>query len=128
MDTSVVPSEEKGGSQVRTVLVCVRTPVAAQAIAVCANRLGMASAVRTATTGVEVLARLAERPADVVLVDAALTLPDAVGLGRRALGHAPGPTLVLLGLEDGPVASAPVALGPRGCIRGGYRDIGSSVT
>ena len=44
----MVPSEEEGGSQVRTVLVCVRTPVAAQAIAVCANRLGMATAVRTA--------------------------------------------------------------------------------
>ena len=85
----------------RTVLVCVRTPLAAQAIAVCANRLGVASAVRTAVTGVEVLARLADRPADVVLVDSALARPDPVGFVRRALGYAPGATLVLFGPEDG---------------------------
>src|SRR5256714_706119 len=127
MDTSVVPSEERGGSQVRTVLVCVRTPVAAQAIAVCANRLGMASVVRTATTGVEVLARLAERPADVVLVDSALTRPDPVGFVRRALGYAPGATLVLFGPEDGQVASAAVAAGARGVIRGGDPDLVTSV-
>src|SRR6266702_2994925 len=102
----MVPSEERGGRQVRTVLVCVRTPLAAQAIAVCASRLGVASAVRTAVTGVEVLARLAERPADVVLVDSALTRPDPVGFVRRALGYAPGATLVLFGPQDGQVASA----------------------
>jgi len=113
---------------VRTVLVCVRTPVAAQAIAVCANRLGMASVVRTATTGVEVLARLAERPADVVLVDSALTRPDPVGFVRRALGYAPGATLVLFGPEDGQVASAAVAAGARGVIRGGDPDLVTSVT
>ena len=112
----------------RTVLVCVRTPVAAQAIAVCANRLGMASVVRTATTGVEVLARLAERPADVVLVDSALTRPDPVGFVRRALGYAPGATLVLFGPEDGQVASAAVAAGARGVIRGGDPDLVTSVT
>src|SRR2546423_5743584 len=128
MDTSVVPSEERGGSQVRTVLVCVRTPVAAQAIAVCANRLGMASVVRTATTGVEVLARLAERPADVVLVDSSVTRPDPVGFVRRALGYAPGATLVLFGPEDGQVASAAVAAGARGVIRGGDPDLVASVT
>jgi DNA-binding NarL/FixJ family response regulator len=113
---------------VRTVLVCVRTPVAAQAIAVCANRLGVASAVRTAVTGVEVLARLAERPADVVLVDTALARPDPVGFVRRALGYAPGATLVLFGPEDSQVASAAVAAGARGVIRGGDQDLVTSVT
>ncbi len=112
----------------RTVLVCVRTPVAAQAIAVCANRLGMASAVRTAVTGVEVLARLAERPADVVLVDSMLTRPDPVGFVRRALGYAPGATLVIFGPEDSQVASAAVAAGARGVIRGGDPDLVTSVT
>ena len=112
----------------RTVLVCVRTPVAAQAIAVCANRLGMATAVRTAVTGVEALARLAERPADVVLVDSALTRPDPVGFVRRALGYAPGATLVLFGPEDSQVASATVAAGARGVIRGGDPDLITSVT
>jgi DNA-binding NarL/FixJ family response regulator len=88
----------------------------------------MASAVRTATTGVEVLARLAERPADVVLVDSALTRPDPVGFVRRALGYAPGATLVLFGPEDGQVASAAVAAGARGVIRGGDPDLVTSVT
>src|SRR5256884_5479046 len=127
MDSYVVPSEERGGSQVRTVLVCVRTPVAAQAIAVCANRLGVASAVRTAVTGGEVLARLAERPAGVGLVDSALTRPDPVGFVRRALGDAPGATPVLFGPADGQVASAAVAAGARGVIRGGDPDRGTSV-
>ncbi len=112
----------------RTVLVCVRTPLAAQAIAVCASRLGVASAVRTAVTGVEVLARLAERPADVVLVDSALTRPDPVGFVRRALGYAPGATLVLFGPQDGQVASAAVAAGARGVIRGADPDLVTSVT
>src|SRR2546430_6341942 len=113
----MVPSEGRGGRHVRTVLVCVRTPLAAQQIAVCANRLGVASAVRTATTGVEVLARLAERPADVVLVDSSVTRPDPVGFVRRALGYAPGATPGLFGPQDGPVASAAVAGGGPGGIR-----------
>jgi DNA-binding NarL/FixJ family response regulator len=113
---------------VRTVLVCVRTPAAAQTIAVCANRLGVASAIRTATTSVEVLARLAERPADVVLVDSMLTRPDPVGFVRRALGYAPGATLILFGNEDSQVASAAVAAGARGVIRGADSDLVTSVT
>ena len=104
---------------VRTVLVCVRTPVAAQTIAICANRLGVASAVRTAVTAVEVLARLAERPADLVLVDSALVRSDPVGFVRRALGYAPGATLVLFGTQDSQVAAAAIAAGARGVIRDG---------
>lgn len=111
----------------RTVLVCVRTPVSAQTIAVCANRLGVASAVRTATTAVEGLARLAERPADVVLVDSHLTRPDPVGFVRRALGYAPGATLILFGNEDSSVASAAVAAGARGVIRAADSDLVTSV-
>jgi DNA-binding NarL/FixJ family response regulator len=113
---------------VRTVLVCVRTAFAAQTIAVCAKRLGVASAVRTATTAAEVLARLAERPADVVLVDSALARPDPVGFVQRALGYAPGATLVLFGNEESQVASAAVAAGARGVIRGGDNDLVTSVT
>src|SRR2546430_3788682 len=98
------PSTERGGSHVRTVLVCVRTPVAAQAIAVCANRLGVASAVRTAVTGGEVLARLAEPPAHVVLVDSALTRPPPVRLGRRPPRSPPRRTPGLFRPADGPGA------------------------
>ncbi|HEY7176845.1 MAG TPA: helix-turn-helix transcriptional regulator, partial [Micromonosporaceae bacterium] len=56
-----------------TVLACVRTPDAARAVAVCADRLGVSASVRTAVTSVEALARLAERPADLVFVDGPLT-------------------------------------------------------
>jgi DNA-binding NarL/FixJ family response regulator len=124
----MVPAEGKGGRPVPTVLVCVRTPVAAQTIALCANRLGMGPAVRTAVTAVEVLARLAERPADVVLVDSGVTRPDPVGFVRRALGYAPGATIVLFGNEDGQVAAAVVAAGARGVIRATCADLVTSVT
>ena len=48
----------------RTVLVCVRTPVAAQAVVTCAARLGVGAAVRTAVSVTEALTRLAEQSAD----------------------------------------------------------------
>ncbi len=111
-----------------TVLVCVRSSVAAQAIAVYADRVGVASALRTAVTAVEVMARLAERPADTILVDTALTRPDPVGFVRRALTHAPGATLVLFGPEDSQVAAAAVAAGARGVIRSGDQDLVTAVT
>jgi DNA-binding NarL/FixJ family response regulator len=79
-------------------------------------------------TCVEVLARLAERPADVVLVDSTLTRPDPVGFVRRALGYAPGATVVLFGQEESQVAAAAVAAGARGVIRGNDPDLVTSVT
>ncbi len=112
----------------RTVLVCVRTPLAAQTIADCASRLGVAQAVRTAVTAVEVMARLAERPADLVLVDTALIQPDPVAFVRRILGYAPGATVVLFGPEDSQVANAAVRAGARGLIRGGDQDLVTTVT
>ena len=111
-----------------TVLVCVRSTAAAQAIAVYADRVGVASALRTAVTGVEVMARLSERAADTILVDTALTRPDPVGFVRRALAYAPGATLVLFGPEDSQVAAAAVAAGARGVIRSGDQDLVTAVT
>jgi DNA-binding NarL/FixJ family response regulator len=102
--------------------------VAAQAIAVYADRVGVASALRTAVTAVEVMARLAERAADTILVDTALTRPDPVGFVRRALTYAPGATLVLFGPEDSQVAAAAVAAGARGVIRSGDQDLVTAVT
>jgi DNA-binding NarL/FixJ family response regulator len=113
---------------VGTVLVCVRSSVAAQAIAVYADRVGVASALRTAVSAVEVMARLAERAADTILVDTALTRPDPVGFVRRALTYAPGATLVLFGPEDSQVAAAAVAAGARGVIRSGDQDLVTAVT
>jgi DNA-binding NarL/FixJ family response regulator len=104
---------------VRSVLVCVRTPVAAQRIAAWAAHLGVTAAVRTALSGDEALARLAERPADVVLIDVGMTRPDPVQFTRRVLSRHPHIALVLVGAEDPRAAAAAVAAGARGVIRAG---------
>lgn len=109
----------------RSVLVCVRTPVAAQTIATSASRLGLGGAVRTAITASEALAQLATVPADLVLVDTALSRPDSAEFARRALAAAPGAILVLFGPEEPRIAAAAIAAGARGVIRG---DNGDPVT
>ncbi|MGI5212072.1 helix-turn-helix domain-containing protein [Plantactinospora sp. CA-290183] len=111
----------------RTVLVCVRTPLAAQNVAAAAARLGLAAAVRTAVSDPEAMLRLAERPADVVLADTAVTRPDTVGFTRRVLARAPGAAVLLLGTEDPGVAAATIAAGARGLIQGGDHDLVSVV-
>ncbi len=116
------------GMGVLTVLACVRTPDAARAVAVCADRLGVGASVRTAVTAVEAIARLAERPADLVFVDGPMTRPDPVGFVRRAMAYAPGATLVVYGLPEPAVASALISAGARGVIRGGDTDLVTAVT
>lgn len=103
----------------RSVLVCVRTPVAAQRIAAWAAHLGVAAAVRTALSGEEALARMGERPADVVLIDVGMTRPDPVQFTRRVLNRGPHTALVLVGADDPRAAAAAVAAGARGVIRAG---------
>jgi DNA-binding NarL/FixJ family response regulator len=112
---------------VRTVLVCVRTPLAAQTVASCAARIGVASSVRTAVSQAEALTRLAERPADVVLADTALTRPDSAGFTSRVLARAPHAVIVLFGAEDPHNAAAAVAAGARGLIGGADHDLVSGV-
>lgn len=104
---------------VRSVLVCVRTTTAAQSVAAAAMRLGMAGAVRTAVSEPEVMLRLSERPADIVLADTALTRPDSAGFTRRVLAKAPNAVIVLFGAEDPRAAAAAIAAGARGLIHGG---------
>src|SRR5919112_357102 len=110
----------------RTVLVCVRTPRAAQTVASTAARLGMTGVVRTAVSETEAMIRLAERPAEVVLADTAVTRPDSVGFTRRVLARAPQAQVVLFGAEDPRVAAATVAGAARNhnstAARGPYRD------
>jgi DNA-binding NarL/FixJ family response regulator len=104
---------------VRSVLVCVRTAAAAQRIFAYAAQLGVANAVRTALSVDDALAKLSERPADVVLVDTALARPDYVRFTRRLLSRSPHAAVVLVGAEDSRVAAAAVAAGARGVIRTG---------
>ncbi len=106
----------------RTVLCCVRTPVAAQAVVTCAARLGVGTAVRTAVSVSEALARLAELPADLILVDTALSRPDSVEFTRRIVAAAPGAAVVLFGVEDPRISAAAVAAGARGVIRADATD------
>ncbi|MEH0845998.1 response regulator transcription factor [Micromonospora sp. CPCC 205711] len=111
----------------RTVLVCVRTPLAAQQLTNAAARLGLAAVVRTAVSDPEVMLRLAERPVDVVLADTALTRPDSAGFVRRVLARAPQAAVLLLGTEESEAAAATINAGARGLIQGADNDLTSAV-
>jgi DNA-binding NarL/FixJ family response regulator len=111
---------------VQTVLVCVRSAQAAQGVITCAQRLGVAPMVRTAVTANDALSQLAAEPAEIILVDTALTRPDTVGFTRRALAAAPRSTLVLFGLEDPQIARAAIEAGARGLIGGSDGDVVSA--
>ncbi|MET0417360.1 MAG: response regulator transcription factor [Actinoplanes sp.] len=111
----------------RTVLVCVRTPLAAQQLTSAAARLGLSAIVRTAVSDPEVMLRLAERPADVVLADTALTRPDSAGFVRRVLARAPQAAVLLLGTEESEAAAATISAGARGLIQNADHDLTSAV-
>jgi len=82
--------------------------------------------VRTAVTAHDALSQLAAEPAEIILVDTALTRPDTVGFTRRALAAAPRSTLVLFGLEDPQIARAAIEAGARGLIGGSDGDVVSA--
>jgi len=107
---------------VRSVLVCVRSEVAAQAVANAAAQLGLSEVIATAVSGPEALVRAAESPPHVVLVDTLAVRPDTVSFTRRVLERSPEAVVVYFGPEDATVARAAVAAGARGLIRGGERE------
>jgi DNA-binding NarL/FixJ family response regulator len=106
----------------RSVLVCVRTPATAQAVAKAAAQLGLSDVVGTAVSGTEALARVAASEVDLLLVDTLAVRPDTVGFTRRVLERSPNAVVVFFGPEDPAVAQAAVAAGARGLIRGGDRE------
>lgn len=106
----------------RSVLVCVRTPLAAKAVENAAAQLGLSGVISTATSAAEALARLEETPADVVLVDTASVRPETVPFTRKAIELSPDATVVFFGPEEPVVAQSAVAAGARGLIRGGDRE------
>lgn len=112
----------------RTVLVCVKTPLAAQAIAASASRLGVGSAVRTALTASDAVSQLAAEPAELVLADTAVVRPDSADFTRRALAASPGATIVFFGIEEPRNAAAAIAAGARGVIRADHTDAVTLVT
>ena len=112
----------------RSVLVCLRTPLAAQVIANAAAQLGLSDIISTAAGGAEALVRAARTPADVLLVDTLSVRPDTIGFTRRVLEQTPSAVLVFFGPEDPEIARAAIAAGARGLIRGGEReDLAASV-
>lgn len=111
----------------RSVLVCVRTPLAAQHLTSAAARLGLSGVLRTAVSDPEVMLRLAERQVDVVLADTALTRPDSAGFVRRVLARAPQAAVLLLGAEESEAAAATISAGARGLIQNADHDLTSAV-
>lgn len=106
----------------RSILVCVRTPLAAQTVVNCAARLGLGEIVHTAVSAADALDHLAETTPDVVLVDTASVRPDPVGFTRALLERCPDAVLILFGAQDPTTAHATVAAGARGVIRGGEHE------
>ncbi len=106
----------------RSVLVCVRSPLAEQAVSNAAAQLGLSDIITTATSGPDALARVAEAPPEVLLVDTASVRPDTVAFTRRVLEQAPESVVVFFGPEEATVARGAVEAGARGLIRGGERE------
>lgn len=106
----------------QTVLVCVRTAQAAATIAMCAERLGVAAAVRTVVSVADAITELATFQAGIVLADTALTRPDTVGFTRKVLAAVPNTMLVLFGPEEPAIAQAAIRAGARGLIGGAEAD------
>jgi DNA-binding NarL/FixJ family response regulator len=107
---------------VRSVLVCVRSTLAAQAVTNAAAQLGLGEVITTAASAPEALARVAAVPADILLVDTASVRPDTVAFTRRVLERTPDAAVVFFGPEDSTIARGAVAAGARGLIRGGERE------
>ena len=106
----------------KSVLVCRHGPAAEQAVAHAAAQLGLGDVVMTAVGASAALARVEQRPADVVLVDTAAVRPDTIAFTRRMLERSPNATVVFFGPEESTVARGAVAAGARGLIRGGDRE------
>lgn len=106
----------------RSVMVCVRTPLAARAVENAAAQLGLSDVISTALSASDALAQIGQTPADVVLVDTASVRPDTVGFTRGVLERTPDAVVVFFGPEESVVARGAVAAGARGLIRGGDRE------
>jgi DNA-binding NarL/FixJ family response regulator len=103
---------------VPSVLICISSPVVRQRLALCAAGVAGVDAVGTAASGREALARYTARPVDLVLVDAALTDPDAVQTTRMLAGLVPAAAVLVVGADDDPaLVTAAMAAGARGFLR-----------
>ena len=101
-----------------SVLICIASPVVRQRLALCAAGIAGVGAVGTAASGREALARYTAAPADLVLVDAALTDPDGVQTTRLLAGRDPAAAVLVVGVDDDPaLVTAAMVAGARGFLR-----------
>jgi DNA-binding NarL/FixJ family response regulator len=107
---------------VRSILVCVKTPSSAQAVSTASTRLGLAGLIATVVGGPQALARVAEAPPDVLLVDTGAARPDPAAFTREVLKRSPEAVVIFLGPEEPVLAQGAVDAGARGLIRGGDRE------
>ncbi|HEY0484866.1 MAG TPA: response regulator transcription factor [Mycobacteriales bacterium] len=101
-----------------SVLICIASPVVRQRLALCAAGIAGMGVVGTAASGREALARYTAAPADLVLVDAALTDPDGVQTTRLLAGRDPAAAVLVVGVDDDPaLVTAAMVAGARGFLR-----------
>lgn len=113
----------------RSVLVCVGTPAVAQHVTALAARLEVTGAVRVVTSRTSALARLWEQPADVILIDTGLPMPNCVHFTRQLLMRCPRAAVVLVGTVNPRVATAAMAAGAQAAFQGTWceGDLGVAV-
>ncbi len=112
----------------RSVLVCLRSAVAAQAVSTAAAQLNLTDLISTAVGPAAVLARVAEGPVDLLLIDTAAVRPETVNFTRLVRERSPDAVMIFFGPEEPTAAQAAVAAGARGVIRGGdHEDLVTSV-
>jgi DNA-binding NarL/FixJ family response regulator len=116
------------GVPVRSVIVCLRSAMAAHAVASAAAQLGLTDVVSAAVGAAATLTRVSEAPVDLLLVDTASVRPEAVTFTRHIRERRPEAVIMFFGAEDPATAQAAVAAGARGVIRGGdHEDLAASV-
>lgn len=113
----------------RSVLVCVGTPTVAQHVATLATELDVADAVRVVISRKSALERLAEQPADVIVIDTGLPMPNCVHFTRQLLMRCPRAAVVLVGMVSPQVAIAAMTAGAQAAFQAywGDGDLGLAV-
>ncbi|THV27117.1 helix-turn-helix transcriptional regulator [Glycomyces paridis] len=97
-----------------SVLICSRTFAAAQRIAAATARRGIDNKVRIAGSGEETLSMLVKRPAEVVIIDAAVALPYGAAFLARMRRTWPRTASIVVGASGPQLTAEAVNAGARG--------------
>lgn len=112
----------RGGTHraVRSVVVCARDVPAVQGMLARARWPGT---VYAATSGDDVLGRLARHPADAVLVDCASVLPGCVPFVRQVRERSPRTAVVVVGADSPQLVAGVLTAGACGVVGGGRHGV-----